>query len=365
VIDTSELLAGFISRLRTADWVAMDTEADSLHSYPEKVCLVQFSLPGEDVLVDPLSGLDLTPLWQALQGRELLMHGADYDLRMLFRSYHFVPHVVFDTMLAARLAGFREFGLSSLVESLLQVRLDKASQKANWSRRPLTDRMAAYARSDTHYLRPLTNLLRDRLHALDRLDWHQQMCARLIQDCTQPEPENPDGAWRLKGANRLGRKTLAVLREVWTWRDREARAANQPPFFILSHDRLLELAERAGRGEPVDDLMPPRFSARRRNSLMEALSRVGQLREADWPHPLRPQGRRLTHQQRKLLERLESVRDRQATALALDPSLIASRSTLVALAHNWALHEQLLLPWQQRLLTEPGEMPLSPGASTA
>jgi ribonuclease D len=365
VIDNPELLADFTVRLRPAAWVAMDTEADSLHSYPEKVCLIQFSLPGEDALVDPLCGLDLTPLWKALEGRELVLHGADYDLRMLYRSYRFVPHAVFDTMLAARLAGHREFGLSSLVQSLLHVRLDKASQKANWSRRPLTDRMAAYARSDTRYLQPLAGLLHHRLHAVQRLDWHRQMCARLVQDCTQPESGNPDEAWRVKGANRLGRQALAVLREVWTWRDCEARAANQPPFFILSHDRLLAIAERFGHGEPPEKLLPPRFSPRRRAALMEALHRAAQARETDWPHPLRARGWRLTHQQKRQLERLETLRNRHAAALGIDPTLIASRSTLVALAHDWAQHEPTLLPWQRQILTEPDGTPLSPGASTA
>ena len=226
---------------------------------------------------------------------------------------------MFDTMLAARLAGLREFGLSALVQSLLGVRLDKGPQKANWSRRPLTDRMIAYARSDTHYLQPLASLLSDRLRGLDRLDWHRQMCAQLVAECTQPVVENPDGLWRIRGSSRLDRRALAVLREVWAWRDREARAANQPPFFILSHDRLLALAEHTARGQSLDGLIPVRFSARRRAALAEALKRGASLREIDWPHPIRPDGRRLTHLQRTRLNKLEVLRNRQASCSGAGP----------------------------------------------
>ncbi len=359
------MLTDFVARLRAADWVAMDTEADSLHSYPEKVCLMQFSMPGEDALVDPLSGMDLAPLWQALEERTLLLHGADYDLRMLYRGYQFIPHAIFDTMLAARVVGMREFGLSALVESLLGTKLDKGPQKANWSRRPLTDRMIVYARSDTRYLHPLATLLSDRLRALDRVDWHRQMCAQLVHDCTRATEEDPDGLWRIRGSSRLEPRALGILREVWIWRDQEARAANQPPFFILNHDHLLALAEQAARGEIVDALIPKRFSVRRRRALFEALDRGARLRKADWPSPLRPRGHRLTHAQRLRLERLEARRNRHAAALGLDPSLIASRSDLVALASGCERQERALLPWQKRLLIEPDDRPLSPGASTA
>ena len=123
MIDSDEKLAQWVPRIREANWLALDTEADSLHAYPEKLCLIQISLPGAEQLIDPLASLDLGPLLDALRGRELVMHGADYDLRMLRRTYGFVPRAVFDTMLAARLLGFVEFGLTSLVETLLGVHL--------------------------------------------------------------------------------------------------------------------------------------------------------------------------------------------------------------------------------------------------
>lgn len=358
VIDTPELLSALLPRLRSADSVAMDTEADSLHSYPEKVCLIQFSLGDADLLVDPLSGMDLAPLWDALAGRELLLHGADYDLRMLHRTYRFIPDRIYDTMLAARLIGLREFGLSALVGSLLGIQLDKGPQKANWSRRPLTERMLAYACNDTHHLRALRAALDEKLVAAGRTDWHRQTCARLIEDCTQIDEKAREEAWRIKGSNRLSRKALALVRALWSWREQEARGANQPPFFVLSHDRLLAMAEDASRGDSIESLVPPRFSTRRRRGLAEAVNRALELPEAEWPFPLRHQGFRLTQAQKQRLEQLEAWRNRQADALGLEPSLIASRSTMVALAHDWERESAALMPWQREVLARPTHRPI-------
>ncbi|HET7872538.1 MAG TPA: ribonuclease D, partial [Terriglobales bacterium] len=141
VVDTEKKLEDFLPSLRAAKWIALDTEADSLHAYPEKVCLIQVSTASGDRLIDPLAALNLDPFLEALSGHELIMHGADYDLRLLRRHHRFVPKAVFDTMLAARLLGIRKFGLSDLVETCLGVKLEKGPQKANWALRPLTERM--------------------------------------------------------------------------------------------------------------------------------------------------------------------------------------------------------------------------------
>ena len=144
MIDTEAKLAEFLDRLKRGSWVAVDTEADSLHAYPEKVCLIQISTISGDDLIDPLAPINLDPLLDALVGHELIMHGADYDLRLLRKHHEFVPTAIFDTMLAARLLGLRQFGLSNLVEHFLSVKLEKGAQKADWAVRPLTERMERY-----------------------------------------------------------------------------------------------------------------------------------------------------------------------------------------------------------------------------
>ncbi len=177
----------------------------------------------------------------------------------------------FDTMIASRLLGITQFGLNHLVAQYLGVTLDKGSQKADWAQRPLTERMAAYARNDTHYLKPLADRLKTELEAKGRLAWQQESCARLIADCAQSRQPDPDLVWRLKGSHLLGPAGLAVLREIWRWREIEATAANRPPYFILRHESLIELAAAAVGGQPLEPLLPQKFSDRRHQGLTAAI----------------------------------------------------------------------------------------------
>jgi len=349
VIDNDAKLEELAAYTRHCSWLALDTEADSLHAYPEKICLIQISTLRGDELIDPLSGISLDPFLQALLGHELIMHGADYDLRLFRKHYNFVPAAVFDTMLAGRLLGQTQFGLNNLVAHYFNITLDKASQKADWARRPLTPRMEAYARNDTHHLKPLADLLRSELDAKGRLTWHQESCARLIADCAvMPQPD-PDLIWRVKGSNRLSPAALAVVREIWHWREAEARAANRPPFFILSHESIIALANAAAAGQDVGPLIPQRFSGRRSQFLHEAIRR-GLAVSADLrPQPLRVLIRRVSQAARRQMDKLQNTRDARAAALGIDPTLIASRAVLLDLAENWNAHEKNLMNWQREL----------------
>src|SRR3954463_9428587 len=152
LIDTPAALAAIIPKLEAHQRIAIDTEADSLHSYFEKLCLVQISIPGENYLVDPLAGVSLQPLLDVMEKRELVLHGADYDLRLLRRIGFPRPALLFDTMIAARLVGRTEFSLAALINHHFNLQLTKASQKANWGRRPLSPQMVEYAINDTRFL---------------------------------------------------------------------------------------------------------------------------------------------------------------------------------------------------------------------
>ena len=348
VIDTGELLEGFLPHLRAAEWVALDTEADSLHAYPEKLCLIQISVSDRDELLDPLSDMDLSPLLDALRGRELILHGADYDLRLLRRSFNFAPTTLFDTMLASRLLGDREFGLTNLVRNYLGVTLEKGAQKANWARRPLTERMAVYARNDTHYLKPLSDLLRAALTAKGRLLWHQQACAQLIADCSELTAADPDLVWRVRGSHQLSPPALGVLRELWRWRETEAIGANKPPFFILSPEVMVDLAHAAVAGRPLQEILPRHLTPRRRGGVLHAVTAGLAVKHP--PALLRHRGLRQTEAEKRRLIALEDRRNRCAAELGLDPTLIASRAMLIALSNDWAAHEHELMPWQRELL---------------
>ncbi len=351
VVDNEQKLQEFLPTLRNASWVAVDTEADSLHAYPEKVCLIQISTVTGDRLIDPLAEMVLDPVLEALSGHELIMHGADYDLRLLRKHHEFVPSAIFDTMMAARLLGVRQFSLSHLVECYLGVKLEKGPQKANWAMRPLTERMERYARNDTHYLKSLSDRLKGELEVKGRLEWHRESCARLIVDSAQQRSADLDSIWRLRGSHLLGRPALAVLRELWQWRETEAVASNKPPFFVLSHDTLVDIAAAAVSARPVDPLLPKHLSERRRCGLAKAIALGLGIAPENHPNILRSVGRRPSEIQRKRFLELQKHRDSRATELGIDPTLIASRATLSDLAHNWEVHSAELMSWQKNLLS--------------
>ncbi|MCX7591329.1 MAG: HRDC domain-containing protein, partial [Kiritimatiellae bacterium] len=213
-------------------------------------------------------------------------------------------------------------------------------------------RMVEYAVSDTKYLKALAEVLRKQLETKGRLDWHRQLCDQLVRDCTSTSHRNDVEQWRIKGSARLGPRALAVLKAAWEWREREARARNQPPFFVLPHKILIRLAELAGAGLPVAGAIPRRMPAHRRKALLEVIRHAASLPEYDRPSPMEPTGRRLTLVEKQRLAKLRSVRDWQAARLGLDPALIASRATLIALARDWSANVSLLLPWQRELLEE-------------
>ncbi len=351
VIDTDEQLADFLSRLKNANWISVDTEADSLHAYPEKLCLLQISIEGEDQLVDPLSKMDLSPLWPELQKHELIFNAADYDLRLLRKGPKFVPTRIFDTMLAARLLGDRQFGLHNLVSNYLGVQLEKGSQTADWARRPLTPKMEAYARNDTHHLKPLADIIRNHLVEKGRLGWHDESAARMVAECSEVPPPD-DEPWRIRGSNRLTPLGLAVLRELWHWREEEAIAANKPPYFILAHEVLLDIANSAGSERTLNELFPRHLSPRRRGELIKAVDRGLSVSREKHPHILRFYPPRPSQAEKRRFEELRKKRDEIALKVELDPTLIASRAMIGLLAQDWDLHSKELMSWQRELLTQ-------------
>ena len=350
MIDTDGALAGFLPKLEAANVLAVDTEADSLHAYPEKICLIQISVGAEDYLIDPLAPLELGPLWAKLKGQTLILHGADYDLRMLRKNHGFVPARIFDTMLASRLLGDREFGLASLLQKYLGVTLEKGSQKADWAKRPLTPRMETYARNDTHHLAKLAGLLQGLLKEKGRLGWAEECCAQLIAECAIPSEPQPDLVWRVKGSHKLSRAALAVLREVWQWREEEATLANKPPFFVLSHEAMVEISAAAVEQRPFEPFLPRHFSGRRQDGLDRAIKAGLARLPGEHPDFLRTKSYRQTEAERRRFMALEERRNARAAELGIDPTLIASRATMLALAHDWESAGADLMAWQKQIL---------------
>jgi ribonuclease D len=368
VITGAAQLASLIEQIESADRVALDTEADSLHSYREKLCLLQISVPSAsgiietnlgtardhrsrlepcDFIVDPLADFDLEPLRLVLEAREIVLHGADYDLRMLRRGLNLVARKLFDTMIAARLLGIREFSLAALVKRYFGFTLLKGSQKANWAQRPLPARMAEYAINDVRYLLPLAEKLEAELDRCERRDWLRQSCQRAIEQAAVARVRNQDELWRIRGSGSLSGRSAAVLRALWQWREKEAEMTDRPPFHILQNEELLKAAVKFVSGTVPDYR---HFSNRRRQAFREAAQSALQVPESKWPVSRRRAGTRPNAQTVQRTDDLRRRRDTSAEELGLEPSFVAPRSTLEAIAADHARATNLLAPWQCELL---------------
>ncbi|GAB4176454.1 MAG: ribonuclease D [Terrimicrobiaceae bacterium] len=348
MISDSSALTDLIGRLAKEPRIALDTEADSLHSYFEKLCLIQLSIPGCDELIDPLAGIDLQPLFSAIEGRRIVFHGADYDLRLIARVLSFQPADLFDTMIAARLCGLKELGLAALVEKYFGVKLSKASQKANWAIRPLSPQMLEYAVNDTRYLLDLSEYLVAELNRLGRWDWFAESRDRMIASAREIKVRDDNKAWRISGSSALSPRAQSVLRILWQWRDAEARDWDRPPFHVMSNDDLLRISQKAVAGEAFST---PRMSSRRKKSFDVILALALGVPEAEWPKPEKGKRKRTTREQTAAFNRLREVRDLKAAALGIDAAILAPRQAMEAVAEN-PLSDALML-WQRRLLDLP------------
>jgi ribonuclease D len=282
-----------------------------------------------------------------LRDKELVLQGADFDLRLLKRTFNFTAARVFDTVVAARLLGIRSFSLAALVEQYFGVRLTKGSQKANWAQRPLPKHMAEYAMNDTHYLLPLAEKLEAELKEKGRLEWFHQSCERSLAQIAVERVRDEDEAWRIGGAGTLSPRASAVLRALWHWRDREARGADRPPFHILQNHLLLQAAKdfESGKMPQFRHLTP-----RRRRFFQEAAEQAMKLPDDVLPRRVRKPGLRPTQDMERAAENLRRRRDVAAEELGLEPSFIAPRAAVESIAADEARSASLLVPWQRDLL---------------
>jgi ribonuclease D len=349
-ICTPEALHSFLNAIPNGDGVrvAIDTEADSLHSYREKLCLIQMGVGDRKVLIDPLGIADLSPLLSYLDSSEIWLHGADLDMSLMRRTYGHIPVRMFDTQVAARLCGERQFGLAHLVESNFGVALSKQSQRADWGRRPLTDRMIEYALNDVHFIIPLADKFLAKLRELGREEWFRQSCEDARLSVLRRPPPDPDELWRLTGSGKLRPAGLNFLRALWRWRDSEAERLDRPTFKVIGNQDLLNFAEALQEGAEVrlPDRYPPPFHRR----FYRALKEAREVPEADWPK--RPARRRHERnpEAEKRFDALKELRDRKGAELDLDPALLGSRAVLEAIADNEERAPELLLPWQLAVL---------------
>ncbi|HPA79942.1 MAG TPA: HRDC domain-containing protein [Thermoanaerobaculales bacterium] len=338
---------------------ALYTEADSLHSYFHKVCLIQVSAGSQHFVVDPLplQPADLDPLWRVVANPALtvVMHGADYDVRIIDRDYGARVGRLEDTQIMAQLLGEERTGLAHLLEREFGVELDKRHQRADWGARPLAPELVAYAAADTAFLIELAQRLHDRLEALGRRSWAIEECARLAAVRHEEATPDPLAFERVKGARALKGRARDRLHELYCWRDEESRRLDLPPFKVLGNRPMIELAAVPPEGTAELARVPgigPRFARRWGGEVLRRLE-----------HPRgAPQHRRAQHAsppsatERRRLQRLVEVRDEVAARLGLQPGLVCPRATLQAIAAapgaGSALNAAGLSGWRRELLGE-------------
>jgi len=354
LIDTPNQLEPLLAALDRVDEVALDTEADNMFHFRTRVCLLQFLVAGEVFLVDVLAPLPLARLWEKLATKHLLMHGSDFDLRLLSDLCQFRPKSIFDTMLAAQLLSRQRIGLAALLEQHFGVVLDKEGQKANWSKRPLTKKLLDYAALDVWHLPALRDILTRELAQLDRLDWLDQQCRRQIESGLIGFPADDENDWRIGRSERLRGRGLGVLHAVWHWRQEWARTLDVPPFKVCSSDLLLDIAYAAEDGDSIEGILAKINLGKRHDRLAPSLATVLRQGFGRDPQTL-PRRRRsdmapLNPAEIALQDRIKADRDRIAAGLSLDPTLIANRAQLALIARDTTKLQEILLPWQADLL---------------
>lgn len=334
-IDTPSALNEMLASLRDSPVVAVDTESDSLYVYFEKVCLIQFSIPGVDYLVDPLA-VDVTSIGELFADAryEKTFHAAEYDILCLKRDYDLTFVNLFDTMIAARVLGWKRYGLGTILQDRFNVRPNKRMQRYNWGTRPLSEEALDYARLDTHFLLPLRELQLRELQVKKRLTEARQAFQRQTQVEPTPKVFTPDDFWRIRGARNLLPIEQAVLRQLYIFRDQYARKLNLPPFKVINDATLVRLS----KTRPTDlrslarvKGLSYRMSHHAGANLLNAIARG---LKAPFPSYPRNQNNYPGDEIMARYEALRAWRNGLAKVRNVEPDVILPNSTLMALAKH-------------------------------
>lgn len=355
-VDTAQHLDICTRSLAKAEILGVDIEADSLHHYIPKVCLIQISDGCKNIIIDPLAVGNIDPLSDILSGKKILkvLHGADYDIRSLFRDYSIELSNFFDTMIGTRFLGKTDIGLAAVLKERFGIELDKKYQKADWSKRPLPAPMLSYAAHDTAHLPMLYSSLRQELIAMDRIRWAEEECAYMADGCIksirgqQQSTQNETAgalsaeccgqkdkdvflARKFKGASVLSRRDLAVLENLLELREQKAIQYDKPPFKIVSNKTIGQLltekpCSRKALHAVID--MPSGFAKRYGAEVVAAIR--GALHLPENQLPVYPRGQRVVHTKafQARSKRLKAWRAAKAEKLQLDCGLVCSNMLL-------------------------------------
>jgi ribonuclease D len=332
-VDRQDKFEHMVADLSAQARVAVDTESNSLHAYRERVCLVQFSTPKKDYVVDPLVLQDLSALAPLFANpkTEKIFHAAEYDLICLKRDFGFEFANLFDTMQAARILGYAYVGLDNLLAEKFGIKIDKRHQKADWGARPLTPAQIDYARFDTHYLFQLRDVLEGELREKERWELALEDFT-LACKVSEHKEKNNGSAWKkFSGRKDLSTRELTIVSELCICREHIAEKLDRPVFKVISDDILLDIARKLP--EKDVDLAGIGLSTKQinlwGNDILAATRRGLEI-----PLVKREQAKRPSDALLRRMEKLKVWRKKLAKEMAVESDIVLPKMYLNILSEN-------------------------------
>ncbi len=351
-IDDAPALAAFCQKIQSSEWLAIDTEFLREKTYYPQLCLIQIANDDVIACVDPLAIEDLNPLLDVLYQPDmtLVFHAAKQDLELLLMLRGDLPKHIFDSQLAATVLGLGDqIGYGNLVKTCLDVDLDKAHSRTDWTQRPLSDDQLDYAADDVRYLRSLYHQMSSQLNELNRRSWLDDDFATLSDP--QTYTADPEAIWRkIRGAGKLKASQLVILQQLAAWREQRAIERNRPRRWILKDEVMLDLARFAPDSKnKLSQIrgLEPRDIERSGNAIIDIIATAKTIPEADWPILIKPVP--LTNQQEALMDALMALLRKYCDEQSITPVAVASRKDIEQLVRG-ERDSQLLQGWRKRIV---------------
>lgn len=358
IIETPTGLEKLVDHLRRQPAISVDLEADSMYHFQEKVCLIQTATTHMNAVIDPLLLRDLSALKSVFADPTIkkIFHGADYDVRSLYRDFQIDIRNLFDTQVACKFIGIKATGLEAVLLDHFGVHLDKKYQRKDWSIRPLPVEMLAYAAGDVRYLLPLAQRLEEALREKGRQSWVREECERLSR--VRPAQNDYEPLFmHFKGAGRLRPRNLAVLEALLRYRRKVAKVKNRPLFKIFSNKSMLQLAvDKPANLKRLSgsDVLSHKQLNMYGNELAAVIQHALQIPATELPVYPRQKAPAMTPDVPLRIKALKKWRDKKAKALDLEPGVLINKSLMTALAtEKPADHDSLetitdLKKWQKQ-----------------
>jgi len=332
LIENLQELKDAVKGIETEKKVGFDLEADSMYHFSEKVCLLQVASKNTAFVIDTLRLRDLSLLKPLFLRNDVIkiFHGADYDVRSLFRDFGIEIKNLFDTELASRFLGIKKTGLEAVLKDRFNVKLEKKYQKKDWSERPLSADMLNYALNDVRHLISLSEILEKELDDTGRLSWVEEECEILCR-VRSPEDNGEPLFLKFKGAGKLKPKTLAILEALLRFRKETAQKKDRPLFKIMGNDSILKLAET--RPGSLEKIMNTEALSQRQldiygKDVIRVINKALNIPENMLPVYPRKKASLISEAASKRIEALKVWRDKKAVKLNIDPGLLLNKALI-------------------------------------